>query len=181
MALILPFTRGKNVQLSLVTASRRTLVTAKLKCIFPIYTKGFAASQFYHFSSGLTSFFDLAWRTKPVMSVPILALVLLLAGVDSEIGHWCGQSIDLSSLPSAPSEVPGAGDSVWRFDVVTCSMVDALMPRSSDLAVIWYLASPHTRATLVNTEAHLSRKRARCSSDYFRQPVPAPRHPTSLR
>ena len=64
------------------------------------------------------------------MSVPILALVLLLAGVDSEIGHWCGQSIDLSSLPSAPSEVPGAGNSVWRFDVVTCSMVDALMPHS---------------------------------------------------
>ena len=130
MALILPFTRGKNVQLSLVTASRRTLVTARLKCIFPIYTKGFQDLESYHFSSGLTSFFDLAWRTKPVMTVPILALVLLLAGVDSEICHGCGQSIDLSSLRSVPSEVPGAGDSVGRFDVVTCSMVDALMPHS---------------------------------------------------
>ena len=113
--------------------------------------------------------------------MPILALVLLITGVDSQIGQRCGQSFNFSSLPSVPSEVPGAGDSVWRFDVVTCSMVDALMPRDLDLAVVWYLARPHTRATLVNTETHLSRKRERCSSDFLRRPTPAPRHPTSLR
>ena len=67
---------------------------------------------------------------------PILALVLLLTGVDSEIGHWGRKSVSLSSLRSVPFRVPGPGDWVWRFDVVTCCMADALMPRSSELAVV---------------------------------------------
>jgi hypothetical protein len=67
---------------------------------------------------------------------PILAPVLLLTGVDSEIGPWTRKSVNSSSSPSVPSEVPGAGDSVWRFDVVTCSMANELMPRNSDLAVL---------------------------------------------